>query len=502
MPTYQEMSRFGKAAMEYLEQKGLPKTSENFSNAVDLAKQGMLPKAVTTAAPVNSWDDLLEPNKKPVNSWDDLLEPNKKPVNSWDDLFDIQWATNPVSNTQKVTTPATASTVASAKQVLNPLDKETNYVLSNPKFGGALGKNINNATDEEIAAARQIAQANLDARSPQTNMTNAPAPAPAPASLSAPGTLTQWDKETNYVLSSPKFGGTLGKNLTNSTSEEISAARQTAKDNLEARGVKVPVQIDPSLVANARAIAGSDARASSESVQDIINAQRAKAFNTDWDAIINAKVNPQPPKPQEFDRFSSIADKSQIPILALTGGVGTAAISSQITPPTWDAAKNTNAVDPWGVDTGAMAGYNSSRTGEPGYSGQSGNILNQALIQSNEPEGIIKPSSTVKNAKQVMSRNNQPLIDLNTKNSGEQASVPSARALWDIYNQTGSAADFVRASNAQKLEDPGNAKFEAAANEKRGGSVSGKGKDGGMNPKEAVLHKALEIIHHMISRGR
>ena len=331
-------------------------------------------------------------------------------------------------------------------------------MLSNPKFGGKLGKNINNATDEEIAAARQTAQANLDARNGTTAAPQATAPKPQ---------LSREDKEVNFLLSS----ATPGKNIFNSTPEEIEAVRDQARANIAQRD------------------------------QDLTDAQKASAARQRQLQVEYA-----------FDQTIKFAKENQIPLMG--GSIAAAGLGTSL-------ARNSNAVDPWGVDTGAMAGYNSSRTGEPGYSGQSGNILNQALrtdepgysgqsgnilnqalMQSNEPEGIIKPSSTVKNAKQVMSRNNQPLIDLNTKTSGEQASVPSARALWDIYNQTGSAADFVRASNAQKLEDPGNAKFEAAANEKRGGSVSGKGKDGGMNPKEAVLHKALEIIHHMISRGR
>jgi len=106
------------------------------------------------------------------------------------------------------------------------------------------------------------------------------------------------------------------------------------------------------------------------------------------------------------------------------------------------------------------------------------------------------PAATVSNAKQVMSRNNQPLIDLNTKVPGEQASIPSAASLWDKYNQTGDPADFIRADTAMKAERAAS----GASNEKRGGSVDGKGKEksGEIHPKDAVLHKALEIIHHMI----
>jgi len=431
MPTYQEMSRFGKAAMEYLEQKGLPKTSENFSNAVDLAKQGMLPKEVTSA-PVSSWDDLLEPNKKPENN--------------------IQWATNPVSNTQKVTTPATASTVASAKQVLNPLDKETNYVLSNPKFGGKLGKNINNATDEEIAAARQTAQANLDVRNGTTAAPQATAPKPQ---------LSREDKEVNFLLSS----ATPGKNIFNSTPEEIEAVRDQARANIAQRD------------------------------QDLTDAQTASAARQRQLQVEYA-----------FNQTIDWAKQNQIPLMGgsiAAAGLGTslARNSNDTSAPATNPEQVAKAQNAFDIDD-QQARMNRPTDYGPAYL-TSEDLSRIAAAPTSKFTGMATPpAATVNNAKQVMSRNTQPLIDLNTKNSGEQASVPSARALWDIYNQTGSAADFVRASNAQKLEDPGNAKFEAAANEKRGGSVSGKGKDGGMNPKEAVLHKALEIIHHMISRGR
>jgi hypothetical protein len=54
------------------------------------------------------------------------------------------------------------------------------------------------------------------------------------------------------------------------------------------------------------------------------------------------------------------------------------------------------------------------------------------------------------------------------------------------------AADFFRADKArQELEKSG----ESFSGLKRGGAAQAPGKD-------AALHKALEIIHHMITRGR
>jgi hypothetical protein len=61
----------------------------------------------------------------------------------------------------------------------------------------------------------------------------------------------------------------------------------------------------------------------------------------------------------------------------------------------------------------------------------------------------------------------------------------------DIANRDpDNAAAFIRADKALQKEQPDMFKPQA---EKRGGSVGG--------GKDAALHKALEIIHHMLTRG-
>jgi hypothetical protein len=68
----------------------------------------------------------------------------------------------------------------------------------------------------------------------------------------------------------------------------------------------------------------------------------------------------------------------------------------------------------------------------------------------------------------------------------------SSRQLMDVANRDpDNAAAFFRADKALQKEQPDMFKPQA---EKRGGSVGG--------GKDAALHKALEIIHHMITRGR
>jgi len=88
---------------------------------------------------------------------------------------------------------------------------------------------------------------------------------------------------------------------------------------------------------------------------------------------------------------------------------------------------------------------------------------NQALIQ--RMQGPMQPGQE------------RPMTKLNVGNSS---------------GPEGSAADFFRAEKArQELEKSG----EAYTTMKRGGAAQAPGKD-------AALHKALEIIHHMITRGR
>jgi hypothetical protein len=69
-----------------------------------------------------------------------------------------------------------------------------------------------------------------------------------------------------------------------------------------------------------------------------------------------------------------------------------------------------------------------------------------------------------------------------------QAAAPSPQSLWEKYNETGNAADFVRADRAM---------MEA----KKAQEETGKAKGGSVNGKDAALHKALEIIHHLLTRG-
>jgi hypothetical protein len=75
----------------------------------------------------------------------------------------------------------------------------------------------------------------------------------------------------------------------------------------------------------------------------------------------------------------------------------------------------------------------------------------------------------------------------------------SSRQLMDIANQNpDSPAAFFRADQALRKEQPDmfKPKNDTVPAEKRGGPVKGNAAPG----KDAALHKALEIIHHMLTR--
>jgi hypothetical protein len=72
----------------------------------------------------------------------------------------------------------------------------------------------------------------------------------------------------------------------------------------------------------------------------------------------------------------------------------------------------------------------------------------------------------------------------------------SASQLMSAANQDpDNAAAFFRADKALQKERPD--MFQSAPTEKRGGAIKGNAAPG----KDAALHKALEIIHHLLTRG-
>lgn len=66
----------------------------------------------------------------------------------------------------------------------------------------------------------------------------------------------------------------------------------------------------------------------------------------------------------------------------------------------------------------------------------------------------------------------------------KQSTGADVRALWETYNKSGEAADFIRADRAMK----------------EAGMYEGKKAGGSVEKKPDAVHKALEIIHHLVMR--
>jgi hypothetical protein len=75
----------------------------------------------------------------------------------------------------------------------------------------------------------------------------------------------------------------------------------------------------------------------------------------------------------------------------------------------------------------------------------------------------------------------------------QQSTGADVRALWENYNKSGEAADFIRADKAmQEARKAGiDLGLPTAEGRKAGGSVE---------KKPDAVHKALEIIHHLVMR--
>jgi len=104
---------------------------------------------------------------------------------------------------------------------------------------------------------------------------------------------------------------------------------------------------------------------------------------------------------------------------------------------------------------------------EPGFSGEQGRILEDAVKRGRGPSRV-------------------PLPPVRQPEPG-----PSVASLWDRYNETGNPADFVRADRA--MREAGITGTGEPMQRKDGGSVGG---------NDAALNQALEIIHRLLAERR
>jgi len=156
---------------------------------------------------------------------------------------------------------------------------------------------------------------------------------------------------------------------------------------------------------------------------------------------------------------------------------------------------------------------------EPGFSGQSGQILEDAIGGSRTPPAPLPTpvKDLVARAQSVAARQapqqaaapaqQQAAAKPNEQNifsrifsapKDPYAGQSSAQLMKTANENPDSAAAFFRADQALRKEQPDMFKARNAdvPAEKRGGAVKGNAAPG----KDAALHKALEIIHHMLNR--
>lgn len=83
---------------------------------------------------------------------------------------------------------------------------------------------------------------------------------------------------------------------------------------------------------------------------------------------------------------------------------------------------------------------------------------------------------------------------------------PSSRSLWEEYNKSGSAADFIRADRAMREGRAEGGGIPMGMEGMRPAPMDipmpDVPKQAGAGGRDAAINKALEIIHHLVIRGR
>lgn len=227
---------------------------------------------------------------------------------------------------------------------------------------------------------------------------------------------------------------------------------------------------------------------------------------------------PNLPAPRPVDRSAYAQSLNE----TLTQSLG---LPASIQSPPWP---NANPPAPTPAAPAPAPAAAQQEEGEPGFTGRTGDILQRALDASRAATATQTPPAPVPTPVKTLIARSQAaqrqapaapaasssaaptstgsfLSNLfksgpEVQSTGQQVvqrmqgpmaqgqDRPTTRLNW---GDSDSAADFIRADKArQELEKSG----EAFTGLKRGGAAQAPGKD-------AALHKALEIIHHMLTRG-
>lgn len=109
----------------------------------------------------------------------------------------------------------------------------------------------------------------------------------------------------------------------------------------------------------------------------------------------------------------------------------------------------------------------------------------QIVIANDQPAPEPAPAAPPMVIRKAPTSPSRPVELARSVLANSESSGPSSRELWERYNRTENPADFVRADQAMLA----------------GRAAGGRAPSGGGGKHDAIA-KALEIIHHLIMRGR
>lgn len=136
------------------------------------------------------------------------------------------------------------------------------------------------------------------------------------------------------------------------------------------------------------------------------------------------------------------------------------------------------------------------------------NPMDQVSNAKRFPSMADRAAAAVETARRTVgSGATKPTADTAAKDSGffsfkDPYAGMSSRQLWAEYNKSQDPAMFVRADKAMMAERAAADKTVAEKAADKESADTGKARGGAVGGKDAAIHKALEIIHHLLTRGR
>lgn len=208
-------------------------------------------------------------------------------------------------------------------------------------------------------------------------------------------------------------------------------------------------------------------------------------------------------------------------------GLGVAGAASSFPESMWDQLSASQRTAP--TDARRLSGETLATQPEPGYEGSAGRRLSGEMLAMQPEPGYDMPPAAraaISTARNVMP-SNPPLPPRRPAEITPAASGPSARDLWERYNESESPADFVRADMAMRAgraegggipegmmgmrgmqpmdlppmsDGPMPSGPDMGSMPDLGPSPTPKPAGAGAGGRDAAINKALEIIHHLVIR--